>query len=93
MFGLRAVAEMQFSDFITCAFDQVVNFAAKCRYRWAPRFRSWSARPPAGETAAARSIRRTPSLVRPRAWAEGSDTATAYDAKGLIKSAIRDNDR
>ena len=32
--GLRPVAEMQFSDFITCAFDQVVNFAAKCRYRW-----------------------------------------------------------
>src|SRR5208283_1409544 len=28
MFGLRPVAEMQFSDFITCAFDQIVNFAA-----------------------------------------------------------------
>ena len=32
--GLRPVAEMQFSDFITCGFDQIVNFAAKCRYRW-----------------------------------------------------------
>ena len=34
MMGLRPVAEIQFADFITCAFDQVVNFAAKCRYRW-----------------------------------------------------------
>jgi pyruvate/2-oxoglutarate/acetoin dehydrogenase E1 component len=34
LMGLRPVAEMQFSDFITSAFDQIVNFAAKCRYRW-----------------------------------------------------------
>ena len=32
--GLRPVAEMQFADFISCGFDQIVNFAAKCRYRW-----------------------------------------------------------
>ena len=32
--GLRPVAEMQFADFITCGFDQIVNFAAKSRYRW-----------------------------------------------------------
>src|SRR5881394_2833832 len=32
--GLRPVAEMQFADFIACAFDQITNFAAKCRYRW-----------------------------------------------------------
>ena len=29
--GLRPVAEMQFADFITCGYDQIVNFAAKCR--------------------------------------------------------------
>src|SRR5712671_4806925 len=34
LMGLRPVAEMQFADFITCGFDQIVNFAAKCRYRW-----------------------------------------------------------
>src|SRR5512145_391849 len=34
LMGLRPVAEMQFADFITCAYDQIVNFAAKCRYRW-----------------------------------------------------------
>ncbi len=32
--GLRPVAEMQFIDFISCAFDQLTNFVAKCRYRW-----------------------------------------------------------
>ena len=32
--GMRPVAEMQFMDFISCAYDQITNFAAKCRYRW-----------------------------------------------------------
>ncbi len=33
MMGLRPVAEMQFADFISCAFDMITNFAAKSRYR------------------------------------------------------------
>src|SRR2546430_16302404 len=36
LMGMRPVAEMQFADFISCAFDQITNFAAKCRYRWVP---------------------------------------------------------
>src|SRR4026207_1437156 len=32
--GYRPVAEMQFADFITCAFDQIVNQAATLRYRY-----------------------------------------------------------
>jgi 2-oxoisovalerate dehydrogenase E1 component beta subunit len=93
MFGLRPVAEMQFSDFITCAFDQIVNFAAKCRYRW---------------NAPVPIVVRAPSgggnrggpfhSQNPEAWfthvpgLKVVTPATAYDAKGLIKSAIRDND-
>ncbi len=93
MFGLRPVAEMQFSDFITCAFDQIVNFAAKCRYRW---------------NAPVPIVIRAPSgggnrggpfhSQNPEAWftrvpgLKVITPATAYDAKGLIKSAIRDND-
>ena len=93
MFGLRPVAEMQFSDFITCAFDQIVNFAAKCRYRW---------------NAPVPMVIRAPSgggnrggpfhSQNPEAWfthvpgLKVVTPATAYDAKGLIKSAIRDND-
>src|SRR5712691_7550063 len=30
---LRSVSEMQFADFISCGFAQIVHFAAKCRYR------------------------------------------------------------
>src|ERR1051326_5204304 len=33
MMGLRPVAEMQFIDFISCAFDMLTNYAAKSRYR------------------------------------------------------------
>ena len=32
--GMRPVVEMQFADFISCAYDQLVNFAAKSRFRW-----------------------------------------------------------
>jgi 2-oxoisovalerate dehydrogenase E1 component beta subunit len=91
--GMRAVAELQFSDFITCAFDQVVNFAAKCRYRWnAPV--PIVVRAPSGG-----GIRGGPfHSQNPEAWfthvpgLKVVTPATAYDAKGLIKSSIRDND-
>jgi 2-oxoisovalerate dehydrogenase E1 component beta subunit len=84
---------MQFADFITCGFDQIVNFAAKCRYRW---------------NASVPIVVRAPSgggihggpfhSQNPEAWFAHTPglkvvvPATAYDAKGLIKSAIRDND-
>src|SRR5579871_195692 len=93
LMGLRPVAEMQFSDFITCGYDQIVNFAAKCRYRWG---------------AAVPMVIRAPSgggihggpfhSQNPEAWFVHTPglkvvaPATAADAKGLIKSAIRDND-
>ena len=32
--GYRPVVEYQFADFITCSFDQIVNFAAQSHYRW-----------------------------------------------------------
>jgi 2-oxoisovalerate dehydrogenase E1 component beta subunit len=93
MMGLRPVAEMQFSDFITCAFDQIVNFAAKCRYRWnAPV--PIVVRAPSGG-----GVRGGPfHSQNPEAWFIHTPglkviaPATAYDAKGLIKAAIRDND-
>jgi 2-oxoisovalerate dehydrogenase E1 component beta subunit len=91
--GLRPVAEMQFSDFISCAFDQVVNFAAKCRYRWnAPA--PIVVRAPSGGGIHAGPFH----SQNPEAWffhvpgLKVIAPATAYDAKGLIKSAIRDND-
>ena len=91
--GLRPVAEMQFADFITCGFDQIVNFAAKCRYRWGAPVPIVVRAPSGG------GIHGGPfHSQNPEAWfahVPGLKVvcpATAYDAKGLIKSAIRDND-
>jgi len=92
LMGLRPVAEMQFMDFIACGFDQVVNMAAKIHYRWGPAV-PMVIRGPAGAGVHGGPFHsqsnemwfvHTPGLkvVMP---------ATAYDAKGLIKAAIRDD--
>lgn len=93
LMGLRPVAEMQFSDFITCGFDQIVNFAAKCRYRWAAPVPLVIRAPSGG------GIHGGPfHSQNPEAWFVRTPglkvvaPSSAYDAKGLIKSAIRAND-
>ena len=61
--GYRPVAEMQFADFISCGFDQIVNQAATLRYRYGGRAVGAdrrSARRAAATSAAASIIRRTP---------------------------------
>ncbi|MBM4292594.1 MAG: alpha-ketoacid dehydrogenase subunit beta [Deltaproteobacteria bacterium] len=37
LMGRRPIVEMQFMDFISCGFNQLTNFAAKCHYRWGAR--------------------------------------------------------
>jgi 2-oxoisovalerate dehydrogenase E1 component beta subunit len=93
LMGLRPVAEMQFADFISCAFDQIVNFAAKCRYRWEAQVPIVVRGPSGG------GIHGGPfHSQNPEAWfahvpgLKVVTPATAYDAKGLIKASIRDND-
>ena len=89
--GLRPVCEMQFADFISCGFDQLVNVAAKLHYR---------------QGVAVPMVVRLPSgggfsggpfhSQNPEAWflqAPGLKVvapAFADDAKGLLVSAIRD---
>ena len=91
--GLRPVAEMQFADFISCGFDQIVNFAAKCRYRWDAPVPIVIRAPSGG------GIHGGPfHSQNPEMWFVKTPglkvvaPASAYDAKGLIKAAIRDND-
>ncbi len=93
LMGLRPVAEMQFADFISCGFDQIVNFAAKCRYRWGAAVPIVVRAPSGG------GIRGGPfHSQNPEAWFVHTpglkviEPATAVDAKGLIKAAIRDDD-
>ena len=92
LMGMRPVAEMQFMDFISCGFDQIVNMAAKIHYRWGAKV-PLVIRGPSGAGVHGGPFHsqsnemwfvHTPGLkvVVP---------ATAYDAKGLIKAAIRDD--
>jgi 2-oxoisovalerate dehydrogenase E1 component beta subunit len=92
--GYRPVAEMQFADFISCAFDQIVNQAATLRFRY-------------GGRASVPIVIRAPSggnvggglyhSQNPEAWfvhrpgLKVVAPATAFDAKGLLKAAIRDD--
>jgi 2-oxoisovalerate dehydrogenase E1 component beta subunit len=91
--GLRPVAEMQFADFITCGFDQIVNFAAKCRYRWNAPVPIVIRAPSGGGIHGGPFHSQNPEMWFVRTpGLKVVCPATAYDAKGLIKSAIRDND-
>jgi 2-oxoisovalerate dehydrogenase E1 component beta subunit len=90
--GLRPVAEMQFADFISCGFDQIVNFAAKAHYRWNAPVPIVIRAPSGG------GIHGGPfHSQNPEMWFVKTPglkvvaPATAYDAKGLIKASIRDN--
>src|SRR5215216_5824335 len=90
--GFRPVVEFQFIDFIACAFDQIVNYAAKCYYRWGiavPVVFRW----PTGG-----GIHAGPyHSQNPEAWFAHTPglkvvlPSTARDAKGLLTAAIRDN--
>ncbi len=91
--GLRPILEMQFADFMACGFDQITNFAAKCRYRWGQSI-PMVIRAPAGGNIHGGPFH-SQNVEMPYVHTPGLKVvqpATAYDAKGLIKAAIRDND-
>jgi 2-oxoisovalerate dehydrogenase E1 component beta subunit len=93
IYGLRPVLEMQFADFMACGFDQITNFAAKCRYRWGQQV-PMVIRAPSGGNIHGGPFH-SQNVEMPYVHTPGLKVvqpATAYDAKGLIKAAIRDND-
>ena len=93
LMGLRPVAEMQFSDFITCGYDQIVNFAAKCRYRWGAGVPIVIRAPSGGGIHGGPFHSQNPeALFAHTPGLKIVAPSSAYDAKGLIKSAIRDGD-
>ena len=94
LMGMRPIAEMQFMDFISCGFDQLVNEAATYRYRYGGKCSvPMVVRGPSGGNVHGGLFH---SQSR-EAWftqVAGLKVvmpATAYDAKGLLKAAIRDN--
>jgi 2-oxoisovalerate dehydrogenase E1 component beta subunit len=92
--GYRPVAEMQFADFISCAFDQIVNQAATLRYRYGGRGSvPIVVRAPSGGNVGGGLYH----SQNPEAWfvhrpgLKVVAPSTPYDAKGLLKAAIRDD--
>ena len=91
--GMRPIAEMQFADFISCAFDQITNFAAKCRYRWGAGVPIVIRGPSGGGIHGGPFHSQNPEMYYVHTpGLKVVAPSTAYDAKGLIKSAIRDED-
>jgi 2-oxoisovalerate dehydrogenase E1 component len=89
--GYKAMVEMQFADFVTCGFNQIVNYLAKVHYRWGANA-DVVIRMPTGANTTAGPFHsqsneawffHTPGLkiVYP---------SNPYDAKGLINAAIED---
>jgi pyruvate/2-oxoglutarate/acetoin dehydrogenase E1 component len=91
--GLKPVVEMQFIDFIAPAFDMIVNFAAKVRYRTGVGA-GLVIRGPCGGGARAGPFhsQNVESYFANVAGLKMVAPATAYDAKGLLRTAIRDPD-
>ncbi len=90
--GLRPVVEMQFIDFIACCFNQVTNFAAKSHYRWGAPVPMVLRGPSGGGVHGGPFHSANPEMYF--AHTPGLKVvypATPSDAKGLLKSAIRDN--
>ena len=93
MMGMRPIAEMQFADFISCAFDQITNFAAKCRYRWGAGVPIVVRGPSGGGVHGGPFHSQNPEMYFVHTpGLKVVCPATAYDAKGLMKAAIRDPD-
>jgi 2-oxoisovalerate dehydrogenase E1 component beta subunit len=93
LMGMRPIAEMQFIDFITCAYDMLVNFTATSRYLYG-RPCPIVVRGPAGGGVHGGPFHslNPEAMFMNRPGIKIVAPATAYDAKGLLKAAIRDDD-
>jgi pyruvate/2-oxoglutarate/acetoin dehydrogenase E1 component len=90
--GLRPIVEMQFIDFIACCFNQVTNFVAKSHYRWGAPVPMVLRGPSGGGVHGGPFHSANPEMYFVHTpGLKVIYPSTAYDAKGLLKSAIRDN--
>ncbi|MCB0338318.1 MAG: alpha-ketoacid dehydrogenase subunit beta [Bdellovibrionales bacterium] len=92
MMGMRPIAEMQFADFVTCGYTQLVEQAAKNHYRWG-QANPIVVRLPSGGGLGAGPFH----SCNPEAWflnipgLKMVAPSTPNDARGLLKAAVRDN--
>ncbi len=89
--GMKAIVEMQFADFVTCGFNQIINNLAKMHWRWAQNA-DVVVRMPTGAGSAAGPFHSQSN----EAWFTHTPglkvvyPSTPYDAKGLMNAAIED---
>ena len=93
MYGMRPVADLQYCDFLFCMMDQLVNQAAKMRYMSGGALKvPMVMRCPSGATNRGAQHAQSPETYF--AHVPGLKVicpSTAYDAKGMMKTAIRDD--
>ncbi|PGT87671.1 MULTISPECIES: alpha-ketoacid dehydrogenase subunit beta [Bacillaceae] len=95
MYGMRPIAEMQFADFIMPAVNQIISEAAKIRYR---SNNDWTCpitiRAPfgGGVHGALYHSQSVEAVFANQPGLKIVIPSTPYDAKGLLKAAIRDED-
>ena len=91
LLGYRPVVEMQFADFVTCGFNQIVNVAAKLYYRWQVPCPITVRLPSGGGVGAGPFHSQNPEgWFTHVAGLKVVCPATAADARSLLKAAIRD---
>jgi len=90
--GLRPVGEFQFMDFISSAHSQIIQILAKSNYRWGAPAPLVLRGPSGGGVSGGPYHSQNPEMFYVHTpGLKVICPATARDAKGLIKSAIRDN--
>ncbi|MBD8070379.1 alpha-ketoacid dehydrogenase subunit beta [Bacillus sp. PS06] len=95
MYGMRPIAEMQFADFIMPAVNQIISEAAKIRYRSNGDFHCpITIRAPygGGVHGALYHSQSVEAVFANQPGLKIVMPSTPYDAKGLLKAAIRDDD-
>ena len=94
LMGMRPVADVQYADFLFCAMDQIVNEMAKMRYMSGGKVSvPMVLRAPCGATTRAAQHSQSPeSFFIHVPGIKVVCPSTAYDAKGMLKAAIRDPD-
>src|SRR5258708_2893827 len=92
LMGMRPIAEMQYIDFITCGFDQIINMASKMYWRSGMPVPMVIRGPSGGGTKGGPF-----HSASPEAWffhtpgIKVVSPSPTYDAKGLLQAAIRHN--
>ena len=92
--GVRSIAEIMYIDFITLAMDQIVNQAAKMRYMFGGKIKVPMVIRTQGGAGRSSAAQHSQSL---ESWFLGIPglkvvmPSTPYDAKGLLKTSIRDD--